>query len=170
MAWRRHKLARILLSGCLLAVSSITGAQEKSQCALPDCDQAKTFFAKFQHAVDANQKQDVAGMVRYPLRSYRNGKATVFKTKAELLARYDTVFTPGVRCAIKSATPADVWAIGAASPLVRARSGGTASFPTRPRAFKHPIWRSIRLECLASITHPSPTVIARATARDRTRS
>src|SRR5271169_1614546 len=43
------------------------------------------------------------------LRSYRNGKATVFKTKVELLARYDTVFTPGVRCAIKSATPADVW-------------------------------------------------------------
>ena len=49
-------------------------------------------------------------MVRYPLRSaYPDGTATVFKTKSQLLAEYDTVFTPGVRCAIQSATLSDVW-------------------------------------------------------------
>jgi hypothetical protein len=84
-------------------------AQEKTECTLPDCDQAKAFFAKFQQAVDGDKKQDVVAMVRYPLHSYRNGKATVFKSKAQLLAGYETVFTPGVRCAIKAATVSDVW-------------------------------------------------------------
>jgi hypothetical protein len=84
-------------------------AQEKTECTLPDCDQAKAFFAKFQQAVDGDKKQDVVAMVRYPLRSYRNGKATVFKTNAQLLIGYETVFTPGLRCAIKAATVSDVW-------------------------------------------------------------
>jgi hypothetical protein len=83
--------------------------QEKPECTLPDCDQAKAFFTKFQKTVDADQKQDVVTMVRCPLRSYRNGKATVFKSKVQLLGSYDTVFTPEVRCAIKLATLADVW-------------------------------------------------------------
>ncbi len=48
-------------------------------------------------------------MIRYPLHSYRNGKATVFKTKTSLLAGYDSVFTDGVRCAIKTASLDDVW-------------------------------------------------------------
>ena len=91
------------------ALPAIARAQEKPECTIPDCDQAKAFFSKFQKAIAANQKQEVAAMVRYPLRSYRNGKATVFKTKAQLVAGYDTVFTPGVRCAIQSATLSDVW-------------------------------------------------------------
>jgi hypothetical protein len=93
----------------LLASTAHLVAQEKPECTLPDCDQAKDFFQHFQHAVDENQKQQVVTMVRYPLRSYLNGKATVYKSKAQLLAGYDTVFTPGVRCAIKTATLSDVW-------------------------------------------------------------
>ena len=90
-------------------LSSVAGASEKPTCTLPDCDQAKAFFTKFQKAIDANQRQEVAGMVRYPLHSYRNGKATVIKTKADLLVRYDTVFSSGARCAITTATLDDVW-------------------------------------------------------------
>jgi hypothetical protein len=93
----------------LCALSSAALAQEKPQCTLPDCDQAKAFFQKFQHAIDDGKKREVVAMIRYPLHSYRNGKATVFKAKMQLLASYDTVFTPGVRCAIKTATPDDVW-------------------------------------------------------------
>ena len=48
-------------------------------------------------------------MIRYPLRSYHNGKATVIKTKAALLTSYDTVFTPGAWCAITTAALDDVW-------------------------------------------------------------
>jgi hypothetical protein len=107
--YRPNLLVVIGLSVSLIALSAISSAQEKPGCTLPDCNQAKTFFVKFQKAIGSNQKQDVVGMVRYPLRSYRNGKATVFKTKSQLLVGYDTVFTPGVRCAIQTATPADVW-------------------------------------------------------------
>ena len=110
----RGKCRSSLILGIALLVgvgvlSAIALAQEKPECALPDCDQAKAFFGKFQKAIEANQKQEVAAMVRYPLRSYRNGKATAFKTKAQLVAGYDTVFTPGVRCAIQLATLSDVW-------------------------------------------------------------
>ena len=93
-----------------LALSTGIAAQEKPQCTLPDCDQAKAFLVKFQQAVGAGRKQDVAGMVRYPLHSYSNGRTSIFKTKDQLLAGYDTVVTPGLVCAIKSATQADVWA------------------------------------------------------------
>jgi hypothetical protein len=105
----RAILVSIAMVSACLTLPAVLCAQEKPACTLPDCDQAKAFFTKFQKAVDADQKQDVVAMVRYPLHSYRNGKATVFKTKAELLARYETVFTPGARCAIKTATLADVW-------------------------------------------------------------
>jgi hypothetical protein len=93
----------------VVLLTQFASAQEKPECTLPNCDQAKAFFSKFQKAVEENQKQEVVAMVRYPLRSYRNGKATTFKTKAQLMAGYDTVFTPGVRCAIQTAHPADVW-------------------------------------------------------------
>jgi hypothetical protein len=90
-------------------LSCVAVASEKPTCTLPDCDQAKAFFTEFQKAIDADQRQEVVGMVRYPLHSYRNGKATVIKTKADLLANYDTVFSPGARCAITTATLDDVW-------------------------------------------------------------
>ena len=99
----------IAILATLLVLPSVVCASEKPTCTRPDCDQAKAFFAKFQKAVDANRRQDVAAMVSYPLHSYRNGKATVIKTKADLLARYDTVFSAGARCAIDSAILDGVW-------------------------------------------------------------
>ena len=101
-------LAGIVILTALLVLPTAISASEKPVCTLPDCDQAKVFFAEFQKAIDANERQEVAGMVSYPLHSYRNGKATVIKTKAGLLAHYDTVFSPGTRCAIKTATLDDV--------------------------------------------------------------
>jgi hypothetical protein len=102
-------VARIAMIAGLLVLPSVVYASEKPTCTLPDCEQAKAFFTKFQKAIDSNQRQEVAGMIRYPLRSYLNGKATIIKTKADLLARYDTVFTSGARCAIKTASLDDVW-------------------------------------------------------------
>ena len=102
-------VAGVTASLLLTLLSAMTFAQEKTECALPDCDQAKAFFSKFQKAIEADQKTEVVAMVRYPLRSYDNGKATLFKTKAQLMAAYDSVFTSAVRCAIQSATLSDVW-------------------------------------------------------------
>ncbi len=106
---RSRRWYGLLCVSLLLAMSSAALAQEKPQCTLPDCDQAKTFFQTFQQAVDGGKKQEVVAMIRYPLHSYRNGKATIFKTKSQLLASYDSVFTAGVRCAIKTANLDDVW-------------------------------------------------------------
>jgi hypothetical protein len=105
--WFLKLATAVLLSSLILPAVGV--AQEKPVCTLPDCDQAKAFFAKFQKAIATNQRQQVAGMIRYPLHSYRNGKATVIKTKSALLASYDTVFSAGARCAITTASLDDVW-------------------------------------------------------------
>ena len=102
-------VAGVAILSALLVLPVVVCAQAKPACTLPDCDQAKVFFAQFQKAIDADQRREVADMVSYPLHSYRNGKATVIKTKAELLSHYDSVFDPGTRCAIKAATVDDVW-------------------------------------------------------------
>lgn len=102
----RSIVGRILLVALLIGCMS---AQENTTCALPDCDQAKVFFQKFQQAVNEDQRQEAASLVSYPLQVYRNGKATVLGNKTQLLAKYDSVFDPPTRCAIKSATADDVW-------------------------------------------------------------
>lgn len=84
MYFARRKLgvsivAAVASSLLLTLLSAMTFAQEKTECTLPDCDQAKAFFSKFQKAIEANQKQEVVAMVWYPL--HHNDKATVFKTK-----------------------------------------------------------------------------------------
>jgi len=93
----------------LLAHTTDLPAQEKPQCALPDCDQAKAFFQKFQAAVNADQREEAAKLVRYPLRSYRNGKATVVQNTTQFLSEYDAIFDAPARCALKAASVDDVW-------------------------------------------------------------
>jgi hypothetical protein len=105
----RNGLVRVAVFSALLALPAVGWGQAKSECTLLDCDQAKAFFTKFQGAINADRRKNVADMVSYPLRSNRNGKSTVIKTKADLLAHYDTVFDAGTRCAIKTASIADVW-------------------------------------------------------------
>ena len=107
--WQRCKSSGISLVGCLLLSSAIALAQEKPQCTLPIATRPRRSSRSFSRQSIADKKQEVVAMIRYPLNSYRNGKATVFKTKTHLLASYDTVFTGGVRCAIKTATLDDVW-------------------------------------------------------------
>jgi hypothetical protein len=97
-------------TACLLLVlSAFAAAQEKPTCTLPDCDQAKAFFEKFQRAIDTNERQAAASMVWYPLNSYRNGKATVVQNQTQFLAKYDAIFDAATRCALKAATVDDVW-------------------------------------------------------------
>jgi hypothetical protein len=95
----RRSLASVAAFSALLALPAVGWSQAKSECTLPDCDQAKAFFTKFQGAINADQRKDVVAMVSYPLRSNRNGKSTVIKTKADLLAQYDTGLTQ-VRAAL----------------------------------------------------------------------
>jgi hypothetical protein len=105
----RKAFVALLTFATLLTVPTFVLASEKPTCTLPDCEQATAFFLKFQNAIKTDQRQDVAGMISYPLRSYRNGKATVIRNKTALLAQYETVFTSGARCAITTAVADDVW-------------------------------------------------------------
>jgi len=105
----RPIVVRIAIVAALLTLAAVLSAQEKSACMVPDCDQAKEFFQKFQHAVNTDQRQEVAKLVRYPLRSNRNGKATVVQNSTQLLAQYDSILDPPTLCALKAATVDDVW-------------------------------------------------------------
>lgn len=99
----------ILFALGLFLLCSVSAAQEKPTCTLPDCDQAKVFFQKFQQAVNEDNRKAVSAMVRYPLNSYRDGKKTVIADRTQLLAKFDTVFDAQTRCALKAASVEDVW-------------------------------------------------------------
>ena len=105
----RAIIVRIAIVAAFLTLAAVLSAQEKSACTLPDCDQAKAFFAKFQDAVNADRRPEVAALVRYPLRSYRNGKTTVVQNKTQLLAKYDSILDAPTRCAVMKATVDEVW-------------------------------------------------------------
>ena len=106
---RRRTQVAVVLTSALFLLCNAASAQEKSTCTLPDCDQAKVFFQKLQQAVDEDNRQAVVAMVRYPLNSYHDGKKTVVASKAQFLAKFDTVIDAHTRCALKAASVQDVW-------------------------------------------------------------
>ncbi len=75
----------------------------------PECPQAIGFFEKLQAAVQANTREEVAAMVRYPITIRSQGKQLRVSNKQEFLANYDTAFNPAVRCAMAKAQASDVW-------------------------------------------------------------
>ena len=75
----------------------------------PDSGRAILFFKAFQLAFSENDKETVALLVNYPLRTTLHGKRERIRSKAELLAHYDEIFDRGVRCSILAATGATVW-------------------------------------------------------------
>jgi hypothetical protein len=74
----------------------------------PDCPGAIAFLAKFQHALKRNDREALASLVNYPLLATPDKKIHI-RSRAQLLANYDRVFSPQVRAAILKATGDDVW-------------------------------------------------------------
>lgn len=81
----------------------------KDAATRPDCGRAIAFFRKFFDAFQAGRRGQVADMVQYPLRISLGGKRVLISSRSDLLAKYDNVFDAGVRCAIRQASPTDVW-------------------------------------------------------------
>ena len=77
--------------------------------ARPDCPDAIAFLAKFQDALKSNDHEAVAMLVNYPLLLTGAAGRTQVRSRAQLLASFDGIFTPTVRSAILKATPDDVW-------------------------------------------------------------
>ena len=74
----------------------------------PDCPDAIAFLARFQEALKQNDHTDVAALVNYPLLATPDKKIHI-RSRAQLLANYDSVFNSEVRAAILKATADDVW-------------------------------------------------------------
>jgi hypothetical protein len=61
---------------------------------------ARAFLAQLQAAVQSNNKEEIAGMVSYPVLVLRSGKRTRIQKKQAFLADYGLIFTEPVRDAI----------------------------------------------------------------------
>lgn len=75
----------------------------------PDCPDAIAFLAKFQAALKSNNREAVALLANYPLLVTGAAGRTQVRSRAQLLASFDAIFTATVRSAILKATPDDVW-------------------------------------------------------------
>ncbi|MBZ8134192.1 hypothetical protein [Afifella sp. IM 167] len=67
-------------------------------------EEARAFLARLKQAAAADDREALAGMVRYPLNVYGPGKPKTYGNAKALLADFDKVFTPGVKTAISEAT------------------------------------------------------------------
>ena len=120
----RARILNVMRRSCdivvlaLLTVSAITfSGQETSSPPLgcryegdaADCKDAFSFFHKLKAAVSANQRDSVALMVRYPVRTEIDDKPVWIATRQSFLAHYDEVVNPAERCAITAAADSDVW-------------------------------------------------------------
>src|ERR1700760_3700061 len=103
-----------LLQLCLVCVLACTicapafGYVQSDKATRPDCSGAIAFLAKFQDALKQHDREAVASLVRYPLLVTAGGKMHI-RSRAQLLANYQRVFTAPVRTAILKANADDVW-------------------------------------------------------------
>jgi hypothetical protein len=61
---------------------------------------ARAFLADLQAAVQANDKEKIAGMISYSLNFIHEGKRARIRDKQTFLARYDTIFNEHIRSTI----------------------------------------------------------------------
>lgn len=74
----------------------------------PDCPGAIAFLAKFQDALKRDDRPAVAALVHYPLLATEGGRKQI-RSRAGLLAKFNSIFNAQVRAAILSASADDVW-------------------------------------------------------------
>jgi hypothetical protein len=95
--------------------SAGAGANDAGNCTLkddstrPDCPQALEFFLRFQSALRRDDRLALIGMVHFPLLTSVSKSLAHVRSKEQLLANYDLVFSPDVRCMVLAATVKDVW-------------------------------------------------------------
>jgi hypothetical protein len=61
---------------------------------------AKEFFGELRKAVSVDDRRSIAYLCRYPLSVNVGGKHQEIKNRAELIAKYPTIFTPEVKQAV----------------------------------------------------------------------
>jgi len=104
-------LGLLLLAGPAAQASDCTGTPEECEvdsrldmAGIERPEEARAFLRDLKQAAAADDRERLAGMVRYPLRVYGPGEPHTYGTAAALLADFGKVFTPGVKSAIADAT------------------------------------------------------------------
>jgi hypothetical protein len=110
----RHCKIVLLLAALSLSLSTRAHAADGNctagdKTARPDCAGAQAFFEQFQTALNANNRKAVVQLIHFPLNTSLSGKRVRIRSAEELLAHYDQIFDPGVRCAVHDAHTDDVW-------------------------------------------------------------
>jgi hypothetical protein len=114
---RPHVLLFSLLLALVIGSAPLTRAQQhapQGNCThpdpatRPDCPGAIAFLAKFQDALKSNNREAVASLVNYPLLVPDEAGKRI-RSRVQLLASFDRIFTPPIRNAILKGTPDDVW-------------------------------------------------------------
>jgi AICAR transformylase/IMP cyclohydrolase PurH len=99
--------AIVCILGLLQPLRAQSAADEKCEGSTVDIQGPKTaqaaraFLAELQAAVQANDKDKIAGMISYPLNFIHDGKRARIRDKQTFLARYDAIFNEHVRDAIQ---------------------------------------------------------------------
>ena len=95
------KKIAIVFALFVVVLSRSASAQRFMYTGVSDAE-VLAFFGKFQSAVVSGNKAVVASMVNYPLRvnAARKGTKFTIATPADLIKRYDAVFTPSIRQAV----------------------------------------------------------------------
>src|SRR6202043_3648712 len=82
---------------------------QEDKSSRPDCPRALAFFREFQSALQAKNRDAVAGMIAYPLLTTAHHRTVHITSERHLLAHFDEIFDDGVRCVILHASEKDVW-------------------------------------------------------------
>lgn len=102
--WRSASLCCAL---ALLAAAPARADNPYSAAGITDPAVVTGFVAALKRAVAAGDEPAVAAAMSYPLKVYRQpGKPQTFRSRADVLAHYHDIMTPGVQAAIR-ATPTD---------------------------------------------------------------
>jgi hypothetical protein len=100
----------LVLTFSILAFGGSSGnCAQIDDSSRPDCTGAIAFFARLQNALKNDNRQAIASMVNYPLRTTLHHKNIRIRDRRELLSHFNEIFDSGVRCAISNSTDEDVW-------------------------------------------------------------
>jgi len=91
---KAKKDGRFFITGFDISAYRIAGMS------LRDCYRARDFLRQLQAAVANNQREKVAGMLRYPLHFHGARKTVTLHNAAETLRLYDSIFSAKLRSAI----------------------------------------------------------------------